>query len=82
MRLKMKKRSHRYDLNRPWPRNGDKYTKYKMCLSILLFGCPTANFGPFSRVQHQYPDVNHCIFYHLNWKVSGRLVKQYLKLDS
>ena len=58
----MKKRSHRYDLNRPWPRNGDKYTKYKMCLSILLFGCPTANFGPFSRVQHQYPDVNHCIF--------------------
>ena len=32
MRLKMKNRSHRYDINRPTPRHGYKYTKYKMCL--------------------------------------------------
>ena len=31
----MKNRSHRYD-NRPRPRHGYKYTKYKMCLSIMV----------------------------------------------
>ena len=25
----MKNRSHRYDINRPWPRHGHKHTKYK-----------------------------------------------------
>ena len=30
MRLKMKNRSSRYDINRPKPRHGHKYTKYKM----------------------------------------------------
>ena len=28
----------------------------------LLFGCPTANFGPLSRGQPQSPYVNHCVF--------------------
>ena len=28
MRLKMKYRSHRYDINRPRPRHGLKQTKY------------------------------------------------------
>ena len=28
--LKMKNRSHRYDIDRPRPRHGHKYTKYKM----------------------------------------------------
>ena len=28
MRLKMKNRSHRYDINRPRPKHGHKYTKY------------------------------------------------------
>ena len=32
----MKNRSHRYDINRPRPREGHKYIKYKMCLSIVL----------------------------------------------
>ena len=30
----MKNRSNRYDINRPRPRH--KYTKYKMCLSIMV----------------------------------------------
>ena len=34
MGLKMKNRSHKYDINRPKPRHGHKYTKYKICLSI------------------------------------------------
>ena len=32
----MKNRSHRYDINRPRPRHGYKYTKYKMCLSVMM----------------------------------------------
>ena len=30
MRLKMKNRSYIYDINRPRPRHGHKYTKYKI----------------------------------------------------
>ena len=39
MRLKMNTKSHRYAINRPRPRHGYKYTKYKMCLSILMDIC-------------------------------------------
>ena len=39
MRLKMKNRSHRYDVNRPRPRHGHKYTKDEICLSILTNIC-------------------------------------------
>ena len=39
MRLKIKYRSHRYDINRCRPRHGHKYTKYKMCLSIMMVIC-------------------------------------------
>ena len=30
MRLKMKNKSHRYTVNKPRPRYGHKYSKYKM----------------------------------------------------
>ena len=36
MRLKMKNRSQRYDIYRPRPRHGHKYTKYKMCLNTMV----------------------------------------------
>ena len=39
MRLKMKNRSSRYDINRPRLRHGDKYTKYKICLDIMMVIC-------------------------------------------
>ena len=39
MRLKMKNRSHRREINRPWQRQGHKYTKYKMCLGIIMLIC-------------------------------------------
>ena len=39
MRLKIKNRSQRCDINRPRPRHGPKYTKYKMCLSIMIVTC-------------------------------------------
>ena len=37
MGLIMKNRSHRYDINRPRPRHGHKYTKQKMCLGVNMF---------------------------------------------
>ena len=36
VRLKMKNRSHRYDINTPRPRHGHRYIKYKICLSIIM----------------------------------------------
>ena len=39
MRLKIKKRSWRYDINWSRPRHRHNYTKYKMCLSIMMVVC-------------------------------------------
>ena len=39
MRLKVKNRIRRYYINRPKPRHGHKYTKYKICLSIIMVLC-------------------------------------------
>ena len=39
MRLKMKNRSNGYDITRPRPRHGHKYTIYKMCLSLMMAIC-------------------------------------------
>ena len=39
MKMKMKNRSHRNDINRPTPRHGHKYIKYSMCLSIMMDVC-------------------------------------------
>ena len=39
VRLKMKNRYHRYNINRPRPRHGHKCTKCKICLSILMNVC-------------------------------------------
>ena len=38
-RLKIKNKLQGYDLNRPKPKHGHKYTKYKMCLSIMMVIC-------------------------------------------
>ena len=32
----MKNRSQRYDIKRPRPRHGHKYSKYEMCLNIMM----------------------------------------------
>ena len=36
MRLKMKKRSQRHNINRSRPRHGQRYSKYKIYLSIMM----------------------------------------------
>ena len=41
----------------------------------LLFGCPTANFEPFSRGQPHKTNVNHCVFFnYFDARVTGSLV--------
>ena len=39
MRLKMENRSSRYDINGPRRGHGHKYTKYKICLDIMMVIC-------------------------------------------
>ena len=39
IRLEMKNRSHRYDINRPRQIQGHKYTKYKMFLGKIMVVC-------------------------------------------
>ena len=36
MRLRIKNKSHRYDINRLRPKHGHKSAKYKMCLIIMM----------------------------------------------
>ena len=36
MKMKMKNRSDRYDINRPRSRQEHKYSKYKKCLTIMI----------------------------------------------
>ena len=39
MKVKMKNRPHRYDINKPRLRYGHKHTKYKMFFSIMMVIC-------------------------------------------
>ena len=39
MTQKIKYRSQKYDMNWPKPRDVHKYTKYKMCVSIIMVIC-------------------------------------------
>lgn len=36
MKVKVKNRTYRYDTNRTRPRNGYEYTKYNICLSMMM----------------------------------------------
>ena len=35
----MKNRAQRYDIKKPRPRHGHKYTQYKICVSIMMVIC-------------------------------------------
>ena len=40
VKMKMKKRLHRYGINKPRSsRHGNKYSKYKKCLSMMILVC-------------------------------------------
>ena len=39
MKMKLKKGSHRSDINRPRSRHGNKYSKCQECLSMMMLTC-------------------------------------------
>ena len=39
MKMRMKKRKHIYDINRPRCRHGHKYSKYKKYFSMMIHIC-------------------------------------------
>ena len=39
MNIKVKNRSHRYDINRPRSRHEHKYSEYKKCPTVMMFIC-------------------------------------------
>ena len=45
MMPKMKNRPHRYDINGARLRHGYKYTKYKVCLSMMMGMCNTQHLS-------------------------------------
>ena len=49
----MKNRSQRYDINKPRDRQGHKYTKYKMCLSIMIVMCIKQNLSTIWSSVHE-----------------------------
>ena len=36
MKMKLKNRSHRYDINRPRSRHGRRYSKYIKCITMMM----------------------------------------------
>ena len=49
----MKNRFQRYDINRSGPRYVLKYTRYKMCLSILMVICIKQHLGKILSSIHE-----------------------------
>ena len=53
IRLKMKNRSNKYDINWTNPRQGHKYTKYEFCLSIIMTMCIKQHLRNIWRSVHE-----------------------------
>ena len=55
MKLKMKNRSQKCNINRrrSRPRRAPKYTKYKMCLSIMMFICTKQHLSNIGSSIHE-----------------------------
>ena len=53
LKMKMKKRSHRYDINRPRFSHGDKYSKCKIFLSKMMLTCIKQHLSNISRSVHE-----------------------------
>ena len=53
MTLKIKNRSHRYDANKTRPRHAYEYTKYKMCLSMMMVTCSKQHLSNIWSLIHE-----------------------------
>ena len=58
VRQKIKNRSHRYNINRPRPRHGHKYTKYKICNMVVCVKQHLSNI---------WISIHEKVHYHWDW---------------
>ena len=60
-RWKWKKRSHKYDINRPWSRYWHKYSKYKKCLSMIMLICIKQHLSNILSPIHEKVKKKRCL---------------------
>ena len=77
MRLATKNSSLRYGINRPRPRNGHKYTKYKMCLRIMMVICIKQH------LRNMWSSTHEKVKQHWGWVEKKRSYKKnvYFKIN-
>ena len=51
--MEMKNISHSYDINRSWSRRGQKYSKYKSCLTMMMLICIKDDLSNIWSLTHQ-----------------------------
>ena len=68
MKMKMKNRSDRYDINRPSSRRGHKYSKYKKCPTKMMIICINQHLSDiWSSIQEKvkqqwgWAEKKHCL---------------------
>ena len=60
MKIKMKNRSHRYDIKRPRSRYGHKYSNHK-CLSMIMLICMKQHLS------NTWGSIHEKVKYHWGW---------------
>ena len=53
MKMEMKNRSNRYDINRPSSRNTHKYSTYEKCFSMMMPICVKLDLSNIWRSVHE-----------------------------
>ena len=61
MKIKIKSRSHRYDINRPRSKHGHICSKYKKCLSMTMFICIK------QRLSNTWGSIHEKVLQHWGW---------------
>ena len=74
MRLEMKNRSSRYNINRPRLRHGRKCTKHKKCLDIMMFISIRQHLNYISSLIHEKVKQHWPRRYRTSWMPSERLM--------
>ena len=61
MKMRIKKRSHRYDIYRPRSRHGHKYSKDKQCLTMAMLLCIK------QRLSNTWSSIHEKVNQHWGW---------------
>ena len=82
MRLKIKNRSHTYDINRPRPRHGHEYIKYNMCHSLMMvirIKQPLSNIlsSVYEKVKQHWGRVEKSVAYKKSVYFEGRIIANF-----